>query len=351
MRNMEKAIALKNCLNSSGQLDIRQSDTSDPQMDVVVVENWDFLLVGFEAQIGAYDAQPGFHNGLNSEHVDRLRKEIARQSAGTGSQQWFNMLSQTATEIDRHIPMRVLASTFGTTESEGPTLYVTLPIRLRGRNFDDMEAFTRQLYLQVDLINMSCGKQVATFGGMYEGSDVIAICIEGIDRLIQMYDLICIAHNAVVDMKTIPAGLMRRIFAEYDRLHDRGGDITEAESLEIEAEAVRAGVAEKAAEQVQLPEGNGTARGEEYAALVKCMQGFINLLATDAKLGLDAETSSEIQKRQSSGDNPTIALSGNINVGGNLTINVYTGPVEGFNALPLGTKSQETPENTDNTEE
>lgn len=351
MRNLEKAIALENCLNSRGQLAIRQSDTSDPQMDVVVVENWDFLLVGFEAQIAAYDAQPGFHNGLHREHVDRLRKEIARQSAGTGSQQWFNMLSQTAAEIDRHIPMRVLASTFGSPESESPTLFVTLPTRLRGRNFDEMAAFTEQLYRQVDLINMSCGKQVATFGGLYEGSDVIAICIEGTNHLIQMYELICIAHNAVVDMKTIPAGLMRRIFAEYDRLRDRGSDATGVDAPEIETEAVRAGVAEKAAERVQLPEGNGTTRGEEHAALVKCMQGFINLLATDTKLGLDAETSSEIQKRQASGDNPTLVLNGDINVSGNLTINIHTGPVEDFNALPVGIQSQETTENTDNTEE
>ena len=347
MRNMEKAIALENCLNSSGQLDIRQSDTSDPQMDVVVIENWDFLLVGFEAQIAAYDAQPGFHTGLNRDHLDRLRKEIARQSDGTGSQQWFNILSQTAVEIDIHIPMRVLASTFGSPESESPTLFVTLPTRLRGRSFDEMESFTEQLYRQVDLINMSFGKQVATFGGMYEGSDVIAICIEEINHLIQMYDLICIAHNAVVDMKTIPAGLMRRIFAEYDRLRDRGGDATGVDAPEIETEAVRAGVAEQAAEKVPLPDGNGTARGEEHAALVKCMQGFINLLAMDAKLGLDAETSSEIQERQSNGDNPTFVLKGDINVSGNLTINVHTGPVEDFNALPVGIQSQKTTENTD----
>lgn len=354
MRYGQIANKIKDCLGADGSLSIREASTSDPQMDAVVIENWDALCIGFQYQIETYDALPGYYRAIPEEHVNRLRNMLERGQEGAGSRQWLSVLTASATQVNQHIPLKVLASTFATSKSEeARTLFISLPPALRGTSFTELDGFNKKLYRLVLEIN-AAGDSVVTFGGFYQGSDVIALIFSAVDSLHLIYDMLRIAYNAVEEMRPIRGELIRQIV----RLHDirRNVDVPkDGEDADVD-ESVRDAVmelAEQSLDQLLKAKGKDTG-GEPANALRKALRQSVTILADGAGVEVDETSRQEIaQKAETNGSNVINFVSIN---GNNNYVALHPEPL----ALPPApdsdsdgevTQPEESPQDTEDTEE
>ena len=318
---------------------IKQSANSEPLMDEAEIEGWDDFVVGARAQIEAYDATPDFYPALSSEQVDKLRMAVNSQSTGAGkSQAWLTTVTQAATEVNRHIPMSVLASIYANSKSEEQaTLFITLPTALRDSSVDELNDFIHFIKGYVHRINSAYGESVVTFGGFYEGSDEIALLFTNPEQVYLMYAVSRIAYNAVKDMGKYTNDRIHRILEARDKI--RG--IFTPKNGDDDPEKIRRAVSRELAkeEMKALLDTRKEFTGEQPNALNESMNKTIDLFAIGAKISVDDHLREVIEKEQHGGIK--IETHGDNNT---YYINLYQEPIQGY-ALPKPIENEdETPE-------